>query len=123
MTFETVRAIAHSYPGVEDGVSYGTPSLKVKGKFLARLLEDGRSLALRVDDPVREALMQEAPAIFYITDHYLNSPAILIRLPKVSPMKLRQVLEHGWRFVAPRRLVQAFDDGGGGPAAPRGRKA
>jgi uncharacterized protein YPO0396 len=42
MTFDDVCAIALAWPGVERGTSYGTPALKVKGKLLTRLREDGR---------------------------------------------------------------------------------
>ena len=121
VTFETVREMALAFPGVEDGVSYGTPALKVRGKFLARLREDGTSLAIRVEFPVREALMQEEPAVFYITDHYLNYPALLVRLTQVHPEKLRRLVEHAWRSVAPARLVRAFDDGGAGRKDARRR--
>jgi hypothetical protein len=103
VTFETARRIALALPGVEDAISYGTPSLKVRGRFMARIKEDGETLALRVDFAVREALMQEQPEVFYVTDHYLNYPAVLVRLPKVSRAKLRQVLEHAHRVVAPKR--------------------
>ena len=34
MTHDDVRALLLSFPGVEDGVSYGEPSFKVAGKFL-----------------------------------------------------------------------------------------
>jgi len=113
VTFDTVRRIALALPGVEDSVSYGTRALKVEGKFLARIREDGESLAIKAAFPVREALMQEHPEMFYITDHYLNYPALLVRLSKVDPAKLRHLVEHAWRFVAPKRLVRALDSGQG----------
>jgi hypothetical protein len=47
-TFDTVREIALSLPGVEEGTSYGTAAFRVRGKFLARLREDGETLALRI---------------------------------------------------------------------------
>lgn len=40
-TFDTVRRLALALPGVEEGVSYGTPAFRVRGKLLARLREDG----------------------------------------------------------------------------------
>ena len=33
MTHDDVRALLLSFPGVEDGVSYGEPSFKVAGRF------------------------------------------------------------------------------------------
>ncbi|MEA1673950.1 hypothetical protein [Nitrospirillum sp. BR 11163] len=40
-TFDDVRARALAWPGGENGTSYGTPALKVRGKFPTRLREDG----------------------------------------------------------------------------------
>jgi|SRR5262245_14551803 len=100
VTYQIARELACGLPGVEDGLSYGTPSLKVRGKLLLRLREDGETLAVRVDYPMREALMQAEPETFFITDHYRNYPAVLVRLASVDRKRLHEVLEHAWRFVA-----------------------
>jgi len=83
VTFETVRQLALALPGVEEGTSYGTPAWKVKGKLFARQHQDGESLVISVDFDQREMLMAEQPETFYITDHYLNYPWMLVRLAKV----------------------------------------
>jgi hypothetical protein len=44
VTLATVRQLALAFPGVEEGFSYGTPGFRVRGKFLARLWEDGETL-------------------------------------------------------------------------------
>ena len=44
VTLATVRRLALAFPGVEEGLSYGTPGFRVRGKFLARLWEDGETL-------------------------------------------------------------------------------
>ncbi len=46
MTFDDVRIVALKWPEVTDGTSYGTPALKVRGKLLTRLKEDGESLVV-----------------------------------------------------------------------------
>ena len=79
VTFETVRELAHAFPGVEDGTSYGTPALRVKKKFLARLREDGESVVFKVGFDEREMLMNAKPAVFYITDHYRDYPSVLLQ--------------------------------------------
>ncbi|MFY9823985.1 MAG: MmcQ/YjbR family DNA-binding protein [Thermoanaerobaculia bacterium] len=107
MTFDEVRRIALALPGVEEGTSYGTPSFKVKGKFLSRLKEDGETLVIRIDMDEREVLMAAHPETFYITDHYLGYPGMLVRLAKVGPDDLRELFEGAFRLVAPKRLVAA----------------
>ncbi len=82
--FEPVRRAATGLPEVEESTSYGTPALKVRGKFLTRLKEDGETIVLRVDFDSRDAMMRVQPDIFYITDHYRDYPAVLVRLKTVS---------------------------------------
>lgn len=108
VTYETVRQIALTLPGAEEGTSYGTPACKVKGKLFARLHQDGESLVVGVDFEEREVLMAAAPEKFYITDHYLNYPWMLVRLSAVRRDEIRDLLIQSWRRVAPTRLVTAF---------------
>ena len=104
VTFGTVCRLMSALPGVEQALSYGTPGFKVKGRFLSRLKEDGESLVLRIGFLRREELMTTEPEAFYVTDHYLNYPAVLIRLPSVRKDLLRRVLKEGWAEVAPESL-------------------
>jgi len=111
VTFETVRKLALALPGVEEGLSYRTPAFRVRGRFLARLKEDGGTLVLRTDFDTREALMASDPETFYITDHYLGYPAILVRLSSVHLQDLRRLFEDTWRRAAPKRLIAAYEAG------------
>ena len=106
--YATFLRLAHELPGVEEGISYGTPAVRVGGRFLARLREDG-DLAIRCGFEDRSMLMDAHPAAFYVTDHYVNYPAVLVRLSKVRLDVLRAVIEKAWRRVAPKRLVAGHD--------------
>lgn len=109
VTFDIVRDLGLALPGVEEGLSYGTPALRVRGKLIARLREDGDSLVVMIDFDERELLMHSDPQTFYITEHYRNYPAMLVRLSKVDVATLRELLDDAWRRVAPKRLVAAYD--------------
>ena len=101
-------------PGVEKGTSYGTPALHVRKKFLARLKEDGETVALRVDLFERDVLLELDRATFYVTDHYRPYPAMLVRLKQVRVDMLQEILEQAWRLQAPKSLVaEATSDGVG----------
>ena len=108
-TFETARRIALALPEVTEGTCYGTPAFRVRGKLFARLKEDGQSLVVRIDFHTREMLTSADPEVFYVTDHYLAYPWILVRLPSVRREVLRKAIEDAWRRSAPRQLVGAFD--------------
>lgn len=89
VTYETVRDIARTLPGAEEGVSYGTPAFRVKGKLFTRLREDGATLVIKIDMDERELLMAANPTTFFITDHYRDYPAMLVRLATVHVDELR----------------------------------
>src|SRR5438552_18136339 len=84
VTFDTVREIAKTLPGAEESTSYGTPAFKVKGKLFARQHQDGESLVIPIDFDARDEMMSTSPDKFYITDHYLKYPYLLVRMSKVS---------------------------------------
>ncbi|MEP7000208.1 MAG: MmcQ/YjbR family DNA-binding protein [bacterium] len=110
LSWDTVCALGEAFPGTERSTSYGTPALKVKGKLLARLKEDGESMVLRMSFVVRDHLMMTEPATFYITDHYRDYPSVLVRLEKADHAVIGQLLEDAWRDAAPKTLVKSFDD-------------
>jgi hypothetical protein len=113
LTFADVIRLAIMLPGVEESTSYGTPALKVKGKLIARLWEDGHTLVLRLPFVVRDHLIATAPAAFFLTDHYVNYPYVLVRLGVVRAAALQPLLLEAWRQVAPKRMVSAYDTSSG----------
>ncbi len=104
LTFDIVRDIGLALPGVEESTTFGAPALKVDGKMLAclpanRSAEPG-SLVVRVDFDDRAALLTEAPDIYYITDHYAGYTGVLVRLSRITPDVLRDLLGLAHKFVA-----------------------
>ena len=101
--FDTVRNIGLALPGVEESTAYGLPALKVHGKLLAcvpanRSAEPG-SLVLRVDFDDRAELLAANPDVYYVTDHYVGYSSVLVRLSRVSPDVLRDLLRMAHKFV------------------------
>jgi hypothetical protein len=109
ITFAAVRRVATSFPGVTEGVSYGTPAFHVRGKFMARLREDGETLAIKCGFEERDARILADPVSFFTTDHYRGYPTVLVRLAKVRLADLRDVLEQAWRRGAPKRVAAEYD--------------
>jgi hypothetical protein len=109
VTFETVRQLALALPGVEEGKAYGTQAFRVGGKFLARLRAEDE-IAIRVEFATREVLMGTDPETFYISEHYLRYPAMLVRLSRVDREDLRKLLEDAWRHNASKRLLAEFEE-------------
>ena len=110
MTKDEFRDIALSFPGVEEGMSYGQPAFKVNGKFLTRVRkEDDSAVLVEVGFDEREMLIEAEPATFHITPHYKDYPSVLARLETLHPGSLKAFLERRWRKAAPKAAVKAWD--------------
>jgi hypothetical protein len=126
VTFEAVREIARSLPGAIEGTSYGTPAFHVEKKLFVRMHQDGECLVVKIEFEQRAMRMHADPETFYITDHYLNYPWILVRLATVTLDDLRDLLQDAWRLSAPNRLLPKAEsvpkNPGGGATRTRRRE-
>lgn len=104
ITFDTVRTLGLALPDVEASTSYGSPSLKVGGKMFACIAinkaAEPNTLALRLPFDQRDELIAADPGTYYIKDHYLNYPCVLVRLSSVHPDALRDLLRMSHGFVS-----------------------
>jgi hypothetical protein len=105
MTFDDVRRLAVELPRIVEGTSYGTGAFRVGKKFLGRLKEDGVTLVLRISFDEREILMRSKPKTFFITDHYQDYPAVLVRLGKIREGEMRDLLQRSWEFTMKKKLA------------------
>ena len=108
-TCKTVRSLALALPETSEKPCYGTPGFYVKRKLFARMLPDGKTLAVKVDPNEREGLLAAAPDVFYLTPHYAGWPMVLVRLDRVERDDLKERVLEAWRFEAPERLLARFD--------------
>lgn len=111
-TWDDVLQVARRLPGCEESTSYGTASLKVRGKFMCRLRTDPDALVVRcVDQADADALKLGQPDVFFSTPHYDGWPGVLVRLEAVSQEQLAELIEDAWRIQAAKRVVAAYDRG------------
>ena len=101
--FDVVRRIALALPDVEESTIHGAPSLKVRGRLLTcpaiHRSAEPDTLAVRVDFDQRAELMAAEPRVYYVTDHYVGYPTVLVRLSQIDRDSLRDLLGMAWRFV------------------------
>ena len=98
-----VGALATKLPDVEEGTTFGFPAFKVKGKLLAwfpkkKEVEEG-SLAVRMSILERDHRVFANPKVFYVTPHYRDYTAVLVRVEHLTSAALREILQSGYEFV------------------------
>ena len=106
MTFDEIRKMAMALDGVEEGTSYGTPAFKVGGALIARLRDDIVALVVRMSIEDRAELMAADPETYFITDHYLKYPWILVSLARVHPDAMLDLLRSAWRSAAAEKRAR-----------------
>lgn len=99
INYETVREIALALPNVEDGLSYAAPALKVGGKLMIRLREDLNAIVVLTTFEEREELMAAESTTYFITDHYLNYPYVLVNLDSVTEDALRDLIRRSYELA------------------------
>lgn len=102
-SFKNVEAIGRTLPDVEVTTSWGQPTLKVRGRMFvcmaANKSAEPNTLVVMMDFADRDALIEDDPATYYLKDHYLNYPCVLVRLSRVHPDALRDLVTGAHRYI------------------------
>ena len=103
-SFKTVESIGRSLPDVEVTTTYGQPALKVRGKMFVCIAShksaEPNTLAVMMDFADRDALIEDDPGTYYLKEHYLNYPCVLVRLSRVRADALGDLITGAHRFVS-----------------------
>lgn len=110
VTEDDVRALALTLPETLEKPMYGTPAFYVRGRWFARIREEGDVLVLPVGSEEEKAgLIAAAPETFFTTSHYDGHATVLVRFGAVDAEEMGELLTDAWRLRAPKRLAAAFD--------------
>ena len=69
-----------------------------------------------LDFAARDALLEDDPNTYYLKEHYVNYPCVLVRLSRVRPDALRDLVTGAHRFVSTKRVRKSAESGGRGVA-------
>jgi hypothetical protein len=109
--FEPVKKIALCFPGAEESVShYDTPSVKINGKFMCRLVEGGDFIPIHLDFDLREQYLEKYPDIFHVPDHYKNYKYICMWVNSCNSALLKEILELSWKGLATKKQLQEWEN-------------
>jgi len=98
-TFQTVRKIASTIEGAEESTSYGTPAFKIGGKLFARQNEEPDWLVVRTTFEERDELMASDIDTYFITDHYLKYPWVLVSMSRIDREALGDLLRRAAKLA------------------------
>jgi hypothetical protein len=111
-SFKTVESIARTMPNVEVTTAWGQPALKVRGKMFVCIAShksaEPNTLVVMMDFAARDALVEDAPGTYYLKEHYLNYPCVLVRLSRVGADALQDLIAGAYRFVSAKMGRQSI---------------
>jgi len=108
LDFDIVREMALALPDVKESAGRGALSLKVRGRLLTcpaiHKSAEPHSLVVNIGFDQRAKLIATDPEIFYVTDHYLNYPSVLVRMSRIRRTALRDLLALARQFVSDQTM-------------------
>lgn len=122
-TWDDVRRIALALPETGEIERWGDPAWQVRKKAFAwdRPLRKTDLAALGADAPdgpilaayvpdlgAKEALLADDPDVYFTIPHFDGFPAVLVRLERIGPAELEELLVEAWLDRAPKRLAAEY---------------
>ena len=105
-SFKTIESVGRTLPDVEVTTTWGQPTLKVRGKMFVCIAShksaEPNTLVVMMDFADRDALIEDDPGTYYLKEHYLNYPCVLVRLSRVRADALHDLIAGAYRFVTAR---------------------
>jgi hypothetical protein len=121
--WEAVARLALALPQTSERISREKRQWRVKDKLfvwerplrakevaeLGDAAPDGAILGARVEHlGAKQALLEDDPGVYFTTSHFEGYAAILVRLERVAPAELEEVITEAWLARAPKRWVATF---------------
>ena len=101
--FDVIERIGRTLTDVEVTTTYGKPALKVRGRMFVCIAShksaEPDTLVVMMDFAGRDALIEEDPCTYYLKEHYLEYPCVLVRLSRVHRDALRDLVVGAHRYV------------------------
>ncbi len=122
-SWEDVRRIALGLPETSERPQWGNASWRVRDKpfvwerplrpadlrALGDAAPEGPILGVRVQHlGAKEALLADDPEVYFTTPHFDGYAAVLVRLERIAPGELEEVIAEAWLCQAPKRLARDY---------------
>ena len=64
------------------------------------------SIVVRLDFAERNELVANDPAAFYLKEHYVNYPCVLVRLKHIHRDALKDLLRMAWQYMSAKKRTR-----------------
>ncbi len=109
---EEFLRIVRALPEAELGAPGNHVGVKVRGKGFAYLQEDTGVALVKATIEEREALVGQEPEVFARSYTAGRFGWVEVRLDRVRPDELAELVTEAWCLTAPRRLVEEYEAAG-----------
>ncbi len=120
LALKRVRKLCLALPEAIEKEAWGGPTFRVKKMFAMYVdnhHDDGRlALWLKSTHEAQDVLVEGDPERFFVPPYMGPSGWVGVRLEKgrVDWEQVEELVEEGYRLIAPRRLVAQLDERGAG---------
>ncbi len=101
-----IRDAVARLPEAQEKPCHGTPGFYAGKCIFARIQDDLQSIAIYTKR--KEALLAANPAVYFTTPHFDGYDYISVRLARVDPGELTDLLVEGWQERATKRALKAY---------------
>lgn len=109
MTADEIRDLAMALPDVQERMTWGHPTFRVRGRIFVGLAEDGSTANVKASRQEQAALLATDPATFSPSARVGRYGWVTVRLSEVDPTAMAELVTDAWRRTAPKRLLTELD--------------
>jgi hypothetical protein len=110
MTGPQLRELALGLPGAQERETWGHPTFRVRDKIFATMGDvDGVVATVKATPEEQAELVTAEPDVFGVASHVGRFGWVTVRLDRVDPAEMRELVVESWRRTASKRAVAAFD--------------
>jgi hypothetical protein len=115
MRLAEARKFALSLPETTEEPHFAAGSFRVGGKIFATIPSGENQLRIFLQGEEVQGLIAEDPATFepVIWGKRVVAGGVCVNLTTAKAKVVRELLEEAWRLRAPKRVIAAFEGGGG----------
>ena len=112
MTADEFRHLALSFPQASEEAHMNHPDFRVRGKIFATLGPDEVWGMVKLTVDQQASYIRAEPHVFQpASGAWGRRGCTIVRLGDAQEVTVRQALSAAWRNTAPKRLVEAYDEG------------